>query len=172
MNCENNQTKEIGVVSPVPRDAWLSTIMYYKLNIVRHNNAVYIAKDKNVGIEPGSTEGWQNHWMLLINLQDIILENVPTKTSELENNGDGESPFATESYVKENGGKIDSISVNNEPQEIDENKNVNILIPETKVDNLTIDRNTLNELRVIGLTDGSRTITFEILLNAITIERS
>lgn len=53
---------------------------------------------------------------------------VPTKLSELENDGDGTSPFATEQYVSENGGKINSISVNGTPQEIDENKNIDLKI--------------------------------------------
>ena len=39
------------------------------------------------------------------------------------------SPYATREYVDENGGKIDSISVNNTPQTIDANKNVNITVP-------------------------------------------
>lgn len=45
-------------------------------------------------------------------------------TEELE-----KKDYATKSYVEENGGKIDSISVNGEPQQIDENKNVDITIP-------------------------------------------
>lgn len=59
-------------------------------------------------------------------LDDIV---VPETTSDLTNNGDGTSPFATEDYVDQNGGKIDSISVNNTPQTIDANKNVNITVP-------------------------------------------
>lgn len=55
---------------------------------------------------------------------------VPNATSELTNNGDGDSPFATEDYVDTNGGKIDTISVNNTPQTIT-NKNVNITVPTT-----------------------------------------
>lgn len=50
---------------------------------------------------------------------------IPTATSDLTNDGDGDSPFATESYVALNGGKIDTISVNNQVQPIT-NKNVNI----------------------------------------------
>lgn len=38
--------------------------------------------------------------------------DIPTATSDLTNDGDGESPFATEDYVDENGGKIDVIKVN------------------------------------------------------------
>lgn len=54
---------------------------------------------------------------------------LPTKTSDLTNDGDGDSPFATESYVETNGGKIDSISVNGTTQTIDESKNVDITVP-------------------------------------------
>lgn len=39
--------------------------------------------------------------------------------------------LATEEFVKQNGGKIDSISVNGVAQTIDGNKNVNITVPET-----------------------------------------
>lgn len=65
---------------------------------------------------------------------------VPTSTSDLTNDGDGESPFATQAYVEENGGKIDSISVNGTEQTIDENKNVDITIP-TDVSDLNNDLN-------------------------------
>ena len=64
--------------------------------------------------------------------------DVPTKTSDLTNDGDGTSPFATEAYVGTNGGKIDSISVNGTAQTIDNNKNVDITVP-TKVSDLTND---------------------------------
>ena len=49
---------------------------------------------------------------------------IPTATSDLTNDGDGDSPFATEDYVDQNGGKIDSISIDGTPQTIDANKNV------------------------------------------------
>jgi len=56
---------------------------------------------------------------------------VPTKVSELTNDGDGTtgSKFATEAYVDENGGKIDKIKVNDVEQAIT-NKTVNITVPE------------------------------------------
>ena len=63
--------------------------------------------------------------------------NVPTSTSDLTNNGDGDSPFATEDYVGRNGGKIDKIKVNGEEQAIN-NKEVDISMP-TKVSDLTND---------------------------------
>lgn len=56
--------------------------------------------------------------------------SVPTTTSQLTNNGDGTSNFATESYVNTNGGKIDKIKVNTVEQTIDStDKSVNITIP-------------------------------------------
>ena len=64
---------------------------------------------------------------------------IPTSTSQLTNNGDGNSNFATESYVTQNGGKIDTISVNNTAQTIT-NKNVNITVP-TTLSQLTNDGN-------------------------------
>ena len=54
--------------------------------------------------------------------------DLPTKTSNLTNDGDGSSKFATESYVNENGGKIDDIKVNGNSQTIT-NKSVNIIVP-------------------------------------------
>lgn len=52
---------------------------------------------------------------------------VPEDLSDLTNTG--ADPFATESYVDENGGKIDKIKVNNVEQTIT-NKEVNITVPE------------------------------------------
>lgn len=65
--------------------------------------------------------------------------SVPTTTSDLTNDGDGNSNFATEAYVTQNGGKIDTISVNNTAQTIT-NKNVNITVP-TAMSDLTNDGN-------------------------------
>lgn len=50
------------------------------------------------------------------------------RTSELINDGDGESPFATEDYVEQNGGKIDKIQKNGTDLPIN-NKVVNITVP-------------------------------------------
>lgn len=63
--------------------------------------------------------------------------DVPTKTSDLTNDGDGQSNFATEAYVQQNGGKIDTISVNGTQQTIT-NKNVDITVP-TDVSDLVND---------------------------------
>lgn len=62
---------------------------------------------------------------------------VPTKASDLTNDGDGTSPYATQAYVGTNGGKIDTISVNGTAQTIT-NKNVNITVP-TKTSDITND---------------------------------
>lgn len=62
---------------------------------------------------------------------------VPTKTSDLTNDGDGTSSFATEAYVAANSGKIDKIKVNGTEQAIT-NKAVDITVP-TAVSDLTND---------------------------------
>lgn len=62
---------------------------------------------------------------------------VPTDTSDLTNDGDGQSPFATEDYVDTYGGKIDTIEVNGAAQPI-VNKTVDISVP-TKTSDLTND---------------------------------
>lgn len=62
---------------------------------------------------------------------------VPVNTSDLNNNGDGQSPFATEDYVDTYGGKIDTIEVNGTAQPI-VNKTVDITVP-TKTSDLTND---------------------------------
>ena len=66
-----------------------------------------------------------------------LAEDVPTKTSDLTNDGTGQSPYATQDYVGQNGGKIDTISVNGAAQTIT-NKNVDITVP-TAVSDLTND---------------------------------
>lgn len=60
--------------------------------------------------------------------QKAVDVTVPTATSDLTNDGDGESPFATEAYVGLNGGKIDVIQVNGTDQPIT-SKTVNIAVP-------------------------------------------
>lgn len=67
--------------------------------------------------------------------------DLPTKVSDLTNDGDGTtgSKFATEVYVNTNGGKIDKIKVNGTEQTIT-NKAVDITVP-TKTSDLTNDSN-------------------------------
>ena len=61
-----------------------------------------------------------------------IIEDFEVHASELINDGDGSSPFATEDYVEQNGGKIDKILLNNEEQAIID-KAVNLTINKTTV---------------------------------------
>ena len=69
--------------------------------------------------------------------QKAVDVTVPTATSDLTNDGDGQSPFATQGYVGTNGGKIDKITVNGTEQAIT-NKTVALTIP-TKVSDITND---------------------------------
>lgn len=78
---------------------------------------------------------------------------VPKKTSDLENDGDGDSNFATEDYVDQNGGKIDVIKVNGTAQTIT-NKAVDITVP-TNTSELTNDSNFQDETEVQALIDAA-----------------
>lgn len=60
--------------------------------------------------------------------QKNVAITVPTATSDLTNDGDGTSNFATEAYVQTNGGKIDKITVNGTEQAIS-NKTVALTVP-------------------------------------------
>lgn len=87
---------------------------------------------------------------------------LPTKTSDLTNDGDGQSNFATETYVDTYGGKIDVIQVNSVPQTIT-NKTVNIDLSAyalaedvpTATSDLTNDSDFQNETEVQALIDAS-----------------
>ena len=72
--------------------------------------------------------------------------DIPTDLSDLTNTGN--DPYATESYVDQNGGKIDVIKVNGTAQTIT-NKEVDLTVP-IKVSDLTNDSgfidNTVNNL--------------------------
>jgi hypothetical protein len=61
-----SQTTQIGIVSPVIKGEWKSTVTYNKLNIVTHNDVSFIAYGTVTGIvEPGVTAGWESYWMKL-----------------------------------------------------------------------------------------------------------
>lgn len=61
-----SQTTQIGIVSPVIKGEWKSTVTYNKLNIVTHNGVSFIAYGTVTGIvEPGVTAGWESYWMKL-----------------------------------------------------------------------------------------------------------
>lgn len=91
------------------------------------------------GGEPNVIETVKVNGTALTPVNKAVDVTVPTATSDLTNDGDGESPFATEDYVDENGGKIDVIKVNGTTQTIT-NKAVDITVP-TKTSDLTNDSN-------------------------------
>ena len=109
-----------------------------KINTKNTNINAKMSTNKDVSFDASIDKPdfiYENDYNQMLNkpqINNITLEGNKTPkdlnmtTSQLTNDGDGSSPFATEDYVNENGGKIDSISVNNVNQEIDENKNVNI----------------------------------------------
>lgn len=75
---------QIGIVSPVPMNDWNANATYYLLNIVRHNDAVYIARSASEGIEPGVTTGWEMYWLMLVKdgvSPKIQIDSAPTKNS-------------------------------------------------------------------------------------------
>lgn len=77
---------------------------------------------------------------------------LPTKTSDLTNDGDGtdsNSPFATQAYVAANGGKIDVIKVNGTTQTIT-NKTVDLAVP-TATSDLTNDSDFQSQTEVESL---------------------
>lgn len=89
------------------------------------------------GGEPNVIEEVQVNGVALPISGKAVDVTVPTATSELTNDGDGDSAFATESYVGTHGGKIDVIKVNGQAQSITE-KTVDIAVP-TKVSDLEND---------------------------------
>lgn len=81
------------------------------------------------GGEPNTIETVKvNGTALTPDAQKAVNVTVPINTSSLTNDGDGNSNFATEDYVAQNGGKIDVIQVNGTAQTIT-NKTVNIAVP-------------------------------------------
>ena len=113
------------------------------------------------GGEPNTIETVKvNGTALTPDAQKAVDVIVPTKTSDLTNDGDGQSNFATENYVQQNGGKIDVINVNNSPLPIT-NKAVNIDLSDyaetsdlpTKTSDLTNDSDYQTSAQVQALID-------------------
>lgn len=96
---------------------------------------------------------------------ETIEKSIPNKTSQLLNDGDGSSNFATEQFVEQNGGKIDSISINGEQQIIDANKNVDIKLPE----NIAV-TNQNNNFTTSQTINGTLTINGDIVQNGTSYE--
>ena len=80
------------------------------------------------GGEPNVIETVKVNGSALTPVNKAVDVTVPTATSDLTNDGDGQSNFATEDYVDQNGGKIDVIKVNGTAQTIT-NKAVDISVP-------------------------------------------
>lgn len=92
----------------------------------------------SAGGEPNVIETVKvNGTALVPDAQKAVNVTVPTSTSALTNDGDGDSNFATEDYVEQNGGKIDVIKLNGKAQTIT-NKEVDLAVP-TKLSDLTND---------------------------------
>ena len=91
------------------------------------------------GGEPNVIDTVKVNGTALTPVNKAVDVTVPTKVSDLTNDGDGTqgSAFATEDYVDTNGGKIDVIKVNGTTQTIT-NKAVDITVP-TAVSDLTDD---------------------------------
>lgn len=89
------------------------------------------------GGEPNVIETVKVNGVALAPIEKAVDISVPTNTSDLTNDGDGDSAFATQSYVQQNGGKIDTIKVNGTAQTITD-KTVDISVP-TKTSQLTND---------------------------------
>ena len=79
------------------------------------------------GGEPNVIETVKVNGTALTPTNKAVNIEVPQATSDLNNDGDGDSPFATEAYVGENGGKIDKIMLNGTEQAI-VNKVVSLVV--------------------------------------------
>ena len=126
------------------------------------------------GGEPNVIETVKVNGTALVPSNKAVDVTVPTATSDLTNDGDGQSAFATETYVAENGGKIDVIQVNSSALPIS-NKTVNIDLSgyaltsslPTKTSDLTNDSDYQNATQVQALIDseleGITGIEFEVV---------
>ena len=92
------------------------------------------------GGEPNTIETVKvNGTALTPDANKAVNVEVPEDLSDLTNTG--QDPYATESYVDNNGGKIQKVKVNNVEQTIDpSDKSVNLSVP-TKTSDLTNDSN-------------------------------
>ena len=122
-NSSLEQRQTIGIVSLVPMGAWRSDVFYEKLNMVTYKQRTFISKRQNNGIAPLDAANWDEVWMELLfgggSSEGVIppfsaedngkilgvdqstlkwLISV-TKTSQLTNDGEGDSPFVSESFV-------------------------------------------------------------------------
>lgn len=86
------------------------------------------------------TDHWHDLRYIDISTSEVL---DLVRTLSVEDLADG-ADYATKEYVEENGGKINSISANGIPQVIDENKNVDLTIPNYTAGNgITINNNVI-----------------------------
>lgn len=92
-----------GRVAIVPKDAYDSTVAYQKLDLVRYNHNVYIAKKSSTGILPTDEE----YWMLAIeNVTQEQYEAIVNGTTAVGNALQLGGKSASE-YLTKDGGEID-----------------------------------------------------------------
>lgn len=104
---------------------------------------------------------------------DSLLGLVKGSTSDLKGRVDinGEISINGLQEALDNAdNKIESISLNGVELVPDDNKNVEITIPKIKIDNKTISNNSKEEIQTIGITNGTDTLGFEDVNDALTIE--
>lgn len=79
-------TKNLGIVSPVPMGDWNASTTYNFLNVVNHNKSTYLAKLQNVQIEPGVNGNWATYWMLLSpSYEEIVSAFTDDLNTAIEN---------------------------------------------------------------------------------------
>ena len=120
----------------------------------------------NTKIEDEIRTRGEQDTVLTDNINGLNTKITDLKTSDIQNDGDGNSSFATEEWVSENAGKIDSISVNGKLQSI-ENKNVNLQVLETSGGTINGDLTVTNNFTVKGTTTTIDTQTLAVKDNTI-----
>ena len=102
------------------------------------NDFTNTLKNKLDNIEDNAQVNVQANWNESDSSSDAYIQNkpsIPTATSDLTNDGDSVSPFATESYVDTHGGKIDKIQAQGVDLPIN-NKTVNITKASLDIDDI------------------------------------
>lgn len=86
----------LGIVAPVAKGDWSNLTEYEELNIVRHNNTLYIAKQTvPTGIEPSVSTNWADYWMLAISpisASDLINQMFPLEGNNIYISTNNTSP--------------------------------------------------------------------------------